>query len=191
MARARNARFFLGLVIFSLVAVSIAYLVESPRAKRTKPPAKQVKIDQAEVTIDGFRFANTENEVLSWQLNAAKAEMKKDTGMAKLHDLEAVFNGKDGMVVKLKADEGAFDTGTKAIRLSRADKDITITSNNGCTIAVRELNWDNNKRELSTNDKVTIDSKNLRIEGRGLVARSDLQEVRINNGVKTTFTPSK
>jgi lipopolysaccharide export system protein LptC len=52
------------------------------------------------------------------------------------------------------------------------------------------LNWNNDKKELRTEDKVKLSGRNIKIEGKGLVARSDLQEVRITNGVKTTFTQS-
>jgi lipopolysaccharide export system protein LptC len=53
------------------------------------------------------------------------------------------------------------------------------------------LAWDGIKQELSTKDNVTLSGKNIKIEGKGMVARSDLQEVKITNGVKTTFTQSR
>jgi len=191
MGYAKSAKLFLGLVIAALLTASTVYLAESPRQKIPRLSARDIRINQAEVTIDGFRFANTESDKLSWQVTASKAEVKKDTGSAKLHDLEAVFNGKEGLVLTLKSDEGVFDAGTKAMSLQKCENDITVTSNNGCRMLAEDLKWDNTGKVLSTDKNVRIDFKNVTIEGKGMVAKADLQQVRINNGVKTVFNQSE
>jgi len=191
MGYARSAKFFLGSVIAALVTASAIYLAESPRPKSTHLSAKDIKIDQAEVTIDGFRFANTESDKLSWELKAAKAYVAKDTGSARLHGLQAVFNGRDGLVLTLKSDEGVFDNNTKAVTLKKDENDVIVTSSNGCRMLTEDLKWDNAGKVLSTDKSVRIDCKNFKIEGRGMSARADLQQVRITNGVKTVFSQGR
>ncbi len=174
-----------------MVAASVIYLVDSPGMKRPVAPAKELKTDQAEVVIDGFHFAKSETEKVSWELSAKKAEVGKDTGKAKLQELQAVFNGRNGMVLNLLADEGVFDTNSKDVRLTRKNNDVTVTSNNGYRICAKDLCWDNGKKELSTQNGVTINGDNMKTEGKGLVARSDLQEVRILHGVRTEFRQAR
>lgn len=143
------------------------------------------------MVIDGFHFAKSDSEKVKWELNARRAEVEKENGTAKLHDLEAVFNGKDGMVLTLKADEGLFDNETRGVRLKSRDKDITMTSKNGYRVSAEDIRWDDGKKELSTDNRVLLTGKDIKIEGKGMVAKSDLQQIRITNGVKTTFTQSR
>ncbi len=118
--------------------------------------------------------------------------MKKDSGQADLTDLEAVYNAKNGIVLKLTADNGTYDSKAKRMKAIGKDKDeVVVTSSNGYRMTSPTLAWDGVKQELSTKDNVTLSGKNIKIEGKGMVARSDLQEVKIINGVKTTFTQSR
>ncbi len=187
MRHARRARFFLGALIFALVAASIAYLVDSPGLKRPSPRAKEAKLDQAEVVIDGFHFTRSDSDRLCWVLDARRAETRKGADKADLHDLHAVFNCTDGNTVTLKADRGVFDNCTKAVQLTGRDKDVTITSSKGYNMRTRDLNWNDRKKELTTDDPVVVKGDRIKIQGKGLVLKSDLQEVRITNGVRTEF----
>jgi LPS export ABC transporter protein LptC len=191
MKTAARAKFLIVFSIACLIAASVLFLIEKPGLKRPPAPTKEVKMDQAEISIDGFRFSNTDKEKGNWDLTARKADVRKDTGIASLKDLQAIFNGIDGTVLTLKADSGTFDTNSKDVKLFGENKDIRITSSSGYEMFAKNLRWDNEKKELSTDDFVKLSGRNIKIEGRGLVARSDLQEVKINNGVKTVFTQTR
>jgi LPS export ABC transporter protein LptC len=192
MKHAFRAKIFLAAAILALVVVSIVYLVGNPGLKKAaRAPVKDAKQDQAEVVIDGFHFAKNDGDKENWDLKARKAEMKKDSKTAELEDLEAVLCAKNGTKLNLKADSGTFDTESKSVKLSGKEKGVVITSNSGYRVSTQSLDWNDKKKELRTDDPVTLHGKNIMIEGKGMVARSDLQEVRINNGVKTVFTPSK
>jgi len=190
MRFARRLKLFLGLCVFVLVAASAAFLTVNPGKKSSPAPVKAVDVEQAEVVINGFNFSKTEGDNSTWELFAKRAEVRKDTGLAKLEDLDAVIRAKDGSVFKLKADSGEFDTGTKKMMLTGGDKGVVVSSSNGYRMTLSDVRWDNDSKELSTDGRVTIDGNNMRIEGKGMVARTDLQEVRIVDGVKTVFTPS-
>jgi LPS export ABC transporter protein LptC len=191
MRFARRLKLFLGLCVFVLVAASAAFLTVNPGKKPPPaPPVKAVDVEQAEVVIDGFNFSKTEDDSSAWELFAKRAEVSKKTGMARLKDLDAVIRAKDGLVFNLKAENGEFDTATKKMRLTGGDKGVTVRSSNGYRMSLRDVRWDNDAKELSTDGRVTIDGSNIRIEGKGMVARTDRQEVRIVDGVRTVFTPS-
>jgi LPS export ABC transporter protein LptC len=194
MKYAVRAKILLAITIFALLAVSAAYLIYNPGFISSAPRAAkpQVRLDQAEVVIDGFKFARNDGIGENWELTAKKANMKKDSGKANLTDLEAIYNAKDGIVLKLTADNGTYDSKSKLMEATGKDKEkVVITSNNGYRMTSPTLAWDGVKKELSTKDNVTLSGKNIEIEGKGMVARSDLQEVKITDGVKTTFTQSR
>ncbi len=193
MKYAVRAKIFLALTVITLLSVSAAFLIRNPglisaAPKKIKP---DVNLDKAEVVIDGFKFARNDGVGENWQLTAKRATMKKSTGKARLTDLEAVYNAKNGTVLTLTADKGTYDSKTKRMKAVGDGKDVVITSNNGYRMTSPSLAWDGVERELTTKDEVTLSGRNIKIEGKGMVARSDLQEVRITNGVKTIFTPSK
>ncbi len=191
MRTAARAKFFIAFSIMCLIGASIVFLAGTPGLKRPPAPTKVVKMDQAEVSIDGFKFSHTEENKGNWDLKARTAYVRKDTGIANLNDLQAVFNAHDGSVITLKADNGTFDTNSKDVKLFRRDNDIKVTSDSGYEMYARNLSWNNEKKELRTEDQVRLSGRNIKIEGKGLVARSDLQEVKITNGVKTVFTQSR
>ena len=186
-----RAKLFLVLTVLALVGASATFLMQHPVKSRPPAPVKEVKQDQAEVVIDGFRYAKTGSDNSEWNLKARTAEMQKSTGLAKLNQLEAVFSAKDGSTLKLTADGGVFDSNTRNIKIARRDKDIVVTSNKGYVMCAEDLNWDDKKKLLTTDNAVTLKGRNIKIEGRGMVANSDLQEVRITNGVKTVFTQGR
>lgn len=194
MKYAVRAKILLAITIFALLSVSAAFLIDNPGLISSAPRAAkpQVRLDQAEVVIDGFKFAKNDGMGENWELTARTAKMKKDTGKANLTDLEAVYNAKDGVVLKLTADNGTYDSKSKRMEAAGKDRDnVVVTSNNGYRMTSPTLAWDGVKHELSTKDNVTLSGSNIKIEGKGMVARSDLQEVRITDGVKTTFTQSR
>jgi len=190
MKTATRAKFFIAISVTCLIAASIVFLAGTPGLKRPAPPTKEVKMDKAEVSIEGFRFSNSEKNKGNWEVVAKRADIRKDTGDANLEDIQAVFTGENGTVLTLESVEGMFNSNSKDVKLYPKDKNIKITTNNGYVMHAENLNWNNDKKELRTDDKVTLSGKNIKIEGKGLVARSDLQEVRITNGVKTVFTQS-
>ena len=188
MNYAVRGKIFFALVIAVLVSASAVFLLHGPKLKRQPVPTREIKQDQAEVVIDGFRFANSEAGKDDWELIAKKAEVEKDTGSTRLQDLEATFKAKDGMVLKLKADNGTFNSGSKAVTLTSTTGQVRVESSNGYTMSMRDANWDNTKKQLSTSNEVKLTGKNVKIEGKGLVARTDLQRIEITGGVKTTFS---
>lgn len=193
MKYAARAKIFLALTVITLLSVSAAFLVKNPglisaAPKKIKP---NVNLDQAEVVIDGFKFARNDGAGENWELTAREATMKKSTGKARLTDLEAVYNAKNGTVLTLTADKGTYDSRTKRMKAVGNGRDVVITSNNGYRMTSPSLAWDGVEKELTTKDEVVLSGKNIKIEGKGMVARSDLQEVRITNGVKTIFTQSR
>jgi LPS export ABC transporter protein LptC len=189
MSRRDRFKVVFGVIVLALIIASAAFLFENPGINMAdiKVSNVDVKVADAEVVMDGFSFSKTDDDSARWRLDARRAELKKDTGMARLEDLEAVFESDNGTVLTLTADRGEFDTATNSMRLSRVDNDIKVSSNEGYDMYLKDLEWDESVRELSTDNGVVIEGERGRLEGGGMVAKADMEEIRIVNGVRTTF----
>jgi hypothetical protein len=80
MKTAARAKFFIVFSITCLVAASVLFLMDKQGLKRPPAPSKEVKMDQAEVSLkaSGSQIPITEG---NWDLTARKAEVGKDTGI--------------------------------------------------------------------------------------------------------------
>jgi len=178
-----------GAVVLALLAASGVYLSENPGINfaDVKADNVDVKIADAEVVMDGFSFSKTEDGATGWRLDAKKAELHKESGLAKLEDLQAVYQSGNGRVLTLTADKGEFNTETRAMRLERVDKDVKLSSSDGYSMFLKDVEWDNKLRQLKTTGRVTIEGESLKLEGGGMVADADMEEIRIVDGVRTVF----
>jgi len=178
-----------GAIVLALLALSASYLARNPGINfaDVKVDKVDVKVADAEVVMDGFSFSKTDEGATGWRLDAKKAELHKESGLAKLEDLEAVYESGNGTVLTLTADRGEFNTETRAMRLARVDKDIKLSSSEGYDMYLKDLEWDDKLRELKTKDPVVIKGDRLKLEGGGMVADADMEEIRIVDGVRTVF----
>jgi len=63
--------------------------------------------------------------------------------------------------------------------LSKRTGDIAVRLENGYTIFTNHLAWTDARREVTTNDAVTITGNGLEVKGRGLVGKLDVEEFQI------------
>lgn len=190
MSNAGRFKLVLGLAVLVLVATSVGYLVINPGRGPAPPPIKPVDVEQAEVVIDGFNFARSEGADSDWRLTAKQAVVSKQSGMATLTGLTAIIGTGTGREVTLTAESGSFDTNTNAVELSGGDG-VKLSTDDGYVMRFEDLRWDDSSKELTTDKSVRIDGRNIEMVGKGMVARADLQEVRITDGVRTVFKPGR
>ncbi|OGW67285.1 MAG: hypothetical protein A3H49_12490 [Nitrospirae bacterium RIFCSPLOWO2_02_FULL_62_14] len=84
-----------------------------------------------------------------------------------------------GRELQLESDEGTIDTATKNFILAKREGTIAIQLDNGYTIFTNHLVWTDARREVTTNDAVTITGNGLEVKGRGLVGKLDVEEFQI------------
>jgi len=190
MSRRTRFKLVFGALVLALLALSASYLVENPGIDFTEVKVENVdvRVADAEVVMDGFSFSKTDDEASRWRLDAKRAKLKKKSRIAKLEDLEAVYESGKGTVLTLTADRGIFNTETRAMRLSSVRRDIKVSSNDGYDMFLKDVEWDDEQGELKTEDKVVIQGERLFLEGGGMVADANMEEIRIVDGVRTVFS---
>jgi LPS export ABC transporter protein LptC len=96
--------------------------------------------------------------------------------------------GQKGWELKLSGDEGTIDTTKKNFTLLRHNGTIPVHLQSGYTIYTNHLNWEEERREVSTKDAVTIIGQGMEITGRGLIGKLDSEEFKILDDVHVEIT---
>src|SRR5918996_1845079 len=128
-------------------------------------------LDRADAGIDQFTFMQSRAGVIQWQVQAERARMIESAHHAMLEQVEVTLYGSKGWEMKLQGDEGTIDTARKNFTLVRRDGPIAVQLQNGYTIYTNHLAWVDERREVRTDDPVTILGQGIEITGRGLVGR--------------------
>ncbi len=168
------------LVLSGILAVFLVYLltsqVESELAPRGPVPSR---LERADAGIDRFTFTQSRSGAVQWQVQAQHARMFETENRAVLEGVQVTLYGPKGRELQLEGDEGTIDTAKKNFVLAKRTGDIAVRLDNGYTIFTNHLAWTDARREVTTNDAVTITGNGLEVRGRGLVGKLDVEEFQI------------
>lgn len=116
-------------------------------------------------SMEGLRIVNKEEGEVLWAFTSARAAISEDGAIADLKTVEVNFPKRE---VGVTADGGTYDMRGNDLSLRGGVRAVSagysITTD---TIMLR------GGREISTDDKVVIEAKGLKIEGRGLRAKEN------------------
>ena len=124
---------------------------------------------------------NKEGNSVKWELSAEKAVFPKGNREILLNSL--------GLKIK-RTPEISLTSGSGIYKVEEGD----ITLNNPVEMTINdtifrttEMNWNNSKETLSTDNNVEFIGKTFNIVGKGLTAKTKEQKVRILKDVKAVF----
>ena len=84
----------------------------------------------------------------------------------------------------LEADQGTLDTINSNFDLRNREEWIAVEFANGYTILTPSIHWENDKREIRTNESVTIHGRGMTVTGRGIIAELHDETFRILDDVR-------
>jgi len=168
------------LVLSGILAISLVYLLTN-RDESELSPAGPVpsRLERADAGIDQFTFTQSRAGAVQWQVQAKRARLFETENRAALENVRVTLYGLKGRELQLESDEGTIDTATKNFILAKREGTIAIQLDNGYTIFTNHLVWTDARREVTTNDAVTITGNGLEVKGRGLVGKLDVEEFQI------------
>ena len=139
---------------------------------------EKAKYEGALVAFDSVTTLYTENSVLKIKLHANKqyVEQSGDIRYPKGVDI-TMYNPQGIRTTTLHADSGVYFKNT---RLYQGYGNIVVVNlEQRQTLETTQLNWDQNKREISTEADIKITTPNERLTGKGLVADDAFTRYRI------------
>jgi len=181
-------RFFSVLVLFCVLAGG---LFGSYRLLRTvdlsipslfKPaPGKRLLI-----SMDGFRFAQTEDGRVSWRISASRTDLF-ESREARLKEVELQFLEPDGRKVVLIGETGVMDTVQGNATIRRGAREVRIVTSDGYLMTTNSLYWRANDRVVTTPDPFKVLGKEIYLEGKGFSADVDMRKMLVESNVKAVL----
>lgn len=138
------------------------------------------------MSMEGFRFTQSENGHVAWHMNARKAELFENK-QARLKDLEITYLTADNKEASLIGDSGTMDTATGNASIRSESKEIRIVTDDGYVMTTSSLFWKPVERLVSTQDRFKLLGSEIYLEGKGLSANVDMHTIAVNSNVKAVL----
>jgi LPS export ABC transporter protein LptC len=138
------------------------------------------------MSMEGFRFAQSENGRVSWRMTSRSATLYASKE-AQLKDIEIVFITPDNKEAALIGDVGIMDTVTGNASVRRDSREVRVVTSDGYLLTTDSLTWKAGDRLVVTPDPFKLLGSEIYLEGRGLTANLDMRMIVVNNNVKAVL----
>jgi len=171
------------------LAAFLIYLLVT-RVEPVPPPssASPGASGRADAGIDQFKFTQSRNGAVQWQVQAERAHVFETENRADLQQVLVTLYGRNGWELKLKGDAGTVDLAKKDFVLINQTDPIAVQLESGYTITTNHLMWADEVHEIKTLDPVTIAGNGLVVRGIGLVGKLEIEEFQIGKDVRVEIT---
>jgi LPS export ABC transporter protein LptC len=141
---------------------------------------------EEDILVEGLEFSEWEEDRLSWLMGAERTRYRHKEKKASLEQVEVTFFPVTGGKMLLWANLVDYDTQTKGFRASDS---VRGKSDQGYEFTTKSLLYDGNKREVTTDDKVTLGKDRLTIQGTGMKGSLADHKFRLLSEVRAVFSP--
>ncbi len=138
------------------------------------------------MSMEGFRFSQSENGRISWRMNAQNAELFENKE-AQLKGIEIDFKSPDNREATLFGDLGTMDTETGNASIRRASQDVRIVTSDGYQLTTASLFWKAGQRLVWTSDPFKLLGSEIYLEGVGITANVDMRTIVVKDHVKAVL----
>jgi LPS export ABC transporter protein LptC len=138
------------------------------------------------MSMDGFRFIESENGSVSWRMNAKSADLYENKE-AQLKEINIVFKSPDNKQATLLGDQGTMDTMNGNASIRRGAREVRVATSDGYLLTTNSLFWKAGERLVWTRDPFKLLGKELYLEGTGLSANVDMRTISVKNNVKAVL----
>jgi LPS export ABC transporter protein LptC len=138
------------------------------------------------MSMEGFRFTQSENGRTSWRMYARIADLYENKE-AQLKDLEITFIAPDRRKGALYGESGTMDTVTGNASVRRVSRDVRVVTSDGYLLTTTSLFWKAGERLVRTPDPFKLLGSEIYLEGKGLSANLDMRTMVVNGNVKAVL----
>ncbi len=167
-----RSKFFV--VLLTILAVGILIVLSyKENGIKTYPSYKTS-------SMRGFHLTHKDGNKIKWELISENATFPEGNREVILKDLTMKIHE---YKIALTGGSGTYNIQDKNLIINRPIK-IDIDGNK---LTTDSLMWNGDKELISTNDAIKFEGKNFLIEGIGLIAKTENQQIRILENVKGIF----
>lgn len=178
--KAGAGRVLLALLVASAVAGGVWYRSIPVDLDRTTPGDPPSAERRAEMVTRDFRHVETRMDRTIWILEAAQAEIFKET--AHLSRVKVTWFGKEGSLpVVITSADGEVDFRNRKAALSGA---VRVERSDGAVMVTDWLLWDEGRKHLRAPRPVVITTPNFTFRGERFDANLETEQFLIHGGVQ-------
>jgi len=181
-------RFFSVLALFGVLAAALYSSYRLLRDAGFSVPAlyRPAESKRLLISMDGFRFSQTEGGKVSWRMNSSRTDLFEDRE-ARLNKVEIQFLEPDGRKVTLIGETGVMDTVKGNATIRRGAREVRIITSDGYLMTTDSLFWRANDRVVTTTDPFKVLGRDIYFEGKGFSADVDMRKMLVNSNVKAVL----
>jgi len=170
-----------------IIGFAALFFVLSPSQNLMEGQGEAVAPETDEdILLKGLRYSEWEGDRLSWSMKAERTRYHHDQKKATLEAVEVTFFPSSGGKMFLWAGLVDYDLETRNLV---ARESVRGRSDQGYVIVTENLFYDGHKREVSTDDKVTLEKDRLTIQGVGMKGSLRDHRFRLLSAVSAAFSP--
>lgn len=137
----------------------------------------------ADLALEDIHYVETKGKKKEWELRAKSGQHFRKDDYTTLEDLMITFYAEEGRIITLRGDKGSMK-GRKEIEVRG---DVVITSSDGYRVNTDSLRFEDEKRQIFTEDPVVFEGKGLQVKGVGAVLDLNTKKLSILRKVQTVI----
>jgi LPS export ABC transporter protein LptC len=138
------------------------------------------------ISMDGFRFTQSENGRVSWRMKARSADLYENK-TAQLQDIDILYQSPQNRDATLLGETGTMDTSNGDSTIRRVTREVSVVTSDGYLLTTDSLIWKAGGRVVHTDDPFKLLGKEIYLEGTGMSANVDLRTIMVKNNVKAVL----
>ncbi|MFQ5949470.1 MAG: LPS export ABC transporter periplasmic protein LptC [Nitrospiria bacterium] len=177
--------FILIWVVVSLFV--LAFLLTKHVKNQENSPMAVRPVTRADIGMKDLAFVQTRNGQIEWEIRAKSAQMFGQEHQVAITDAHIMLKTPQGWDIRFEGDEGTINTVSYDFKIENQREDIKVELSNGYTILTRVLEWQNQQREIRSDEPIKVLNPRFMIEGVGLLLNTLNQEFAILRDVHVTL----
>jgi LPS export ABC transporter protein LptC len=138
------------------------------------------------MSMDGYRFTQSENGRVSWRMDARSAELYENKE-AQLQDIKIVFKSTENKDSTILGETGTMDTASGNASIRRVTREVRVITSDGYLLTTDSLFWKAGERVVWTADPFKLLGSEIYLEGMGMSANVDMRTILVKNDVKAVL----
>jgi LPS export ABC transporter protein LptC len=137
--------------------------------------------EEPSTILEGFEMTSIRGVSPEWTFQARRAEIFERLHLAKAVEISVAYLKKAEKISWLRADFGSIQTETHRMQV---EGHVVMISKDGVVLETESLQWEPDSKKIVTKAPVLVRRGQSVLTGEGLVANTDLEDIRILKNVK-------
>jgi len=175
---------FLAVLLLVLALSAAVYFVFVAKAPRKALLDKMA--DKVDLQAEGVHYTQVGSSGMKWEITADSASYRKQEDLALFEKIKARAVMRDGRVFMMSGDRGRLNTASKDLNL---EGNVLLISESGDSFQTERLNYSDALKRIETDQPVVMKTRNIRVNGVGMVFALKEEKVAILSQVRAKSLP--